>query len=267
MIRRPGITVLIPTSPIPSHPSTAYIDEAYRSVRAQLPDVPVVIAADGYHEGACSREDYEEYLQRIEFGAPYRTTVVRAPEWLHEANLTRLALPYVETDLVLFVEHDYALVGDIPWPELSAAIRSDVARMIRLSMEPAVPEPWRYLYLEPDDPVLVEGVPLLRTVQWSTRPYLADTDWLERIHETYVGDGARHFVETVLHAVLYNEYRERGEAGWRAWRLWTYAPAGDMTRFLHLDGRGDAPTRPVTVSYPTAETPEYAPAPVSEAIQ
>ena len=33
---------------------------------------------------------------------------------------------------VLFVEHDTPLIGDIPFPELSAAIHSDVARVIRL---------------------------------------------------------------------------------------------------------------------------------------
>ena len=65
--------------------------------------------------------------------------------------------------------------------------------MVRLSMEPAVPDAWRHLYLEPDDPREIQGVPMLRTVQWSTRPYLARTDWLERIHEVYVGDGAAAF--------------------------------------------------------------------------
>lgn len=268
-MRHEGLTVLIPTSPIPSCPSTEVIDATYRSIRERLPDVPIVIACDGYHEGACTEEAYTEYVDRLSWGGAYRTTVLRAPEWLHEANLTRLALPLVDTDLLLFVEHDNPLDGpDLPWDGLARALRSGAANMIRLSLEGEIPEVWRYLYPDGiDEPVDVEGVPLLRTIQWSTRPYLTRTDWISRIHEDYVGDDSRHFLETVLHAVLANRYRVEGDAGWDAFRVWMYAPEGDIRRALHTDGRQDAPERLVTIGYPGGETPWGAPAPVVEVPQ
>lgn len=270
-MRHEGLTVLIPTSPIPSCPSTEVIDATYRSIRERLPDVPVVIAADGYHEGACTREAYDEYLTRLDWGGAYgyRTTVVRAPEWLHEANLTRLALPLVETDLLLFVEHDNPLDGpDLPWDGIGAALRSGEANMVRLSLEGEIPDVWRYLYPDGvDERRYVAGVPMLRTLQWSTRPYLTRTEWIERIHRDYVGDDSRIFLEAVLHAVLVNRWRVEGEAGWDAFRVWTYAPDGDIRRSLHIDGRRDAPERLVTISYPGGVTPDGAPAPVLEVPQ
>ena len=102
MRRRPGITVLVPTSPIPSHPSTAILDACLAAVRAQLPDAQIVIAADGYHDGACSLAAYGEYVAQIERRVlaqrdrleeiDPRLRILRSFEWLHEANLTRLAL-------------------------------------------------------------------------------------------------------------------------------------------------------------------------------
>ena len=68
-MRREGLTVLIPTSPIPSCPSTEIIDATYRSIRERLPSAPILIACDGYHEGACSEDAYDEYLSRLSWGA------------------------------------------------------------------------------------------------------------------------------------------------------------------------------------------------------
>jgi hypothetical protein len=82
-----------------------------------------------------------------------------------------------------------------------------------------------------------------------------------------VADDSRHFLETVLHAVLANRYRMYGEPGWEEFRVWMYAPEGDIRRALHTDGRKDAPERLVTVAYPGGETPDGAPAPVVDVPQ
>lgn len=260
---RSGLTALVVTSPIPSCPDTGLLDVTVDSIRTRLPGVEIVVAADGYHDGACTEDAYEEYLRVI----ASRYGALIAPEWLHEANLTRLAMRQIETDLMLFVEHDNPLIGpNLPWDGIAAALRSAEANMVRLSMEEFVPAPWRYLYLEPDERIYVEGVPMLRTIQWSTRPYLTRTLWMRNVHDVYVGDEARIFVETVMHAVVANAYNALGEEGWARWRLWTYAPEGDMRRFAHTEGRQGAPTRPVTIAYP-GETPEFAPAPVFEGKQ
>ena len=57
------ITVVIPTSPIPSHPSTAIIDETIASVRKQLPDSRIIVTADGVRaEQVGMANNYFEYL-------------------------------------------------------------------------------------------------------------------------------------------------------------------------------------------------------------
>jgi hypothetical protein len=62
----PPVAVLIPTSPIPSHPSTEMIETTIASVKEQLPDAPIILMIDGIRpEQAELRPAYEEYTRRI----------------------------------------------------------------------------------------------------------------------------------------------------------------------------------------------------------
>ena len=56
-----NITVVIPTSPIPSHPSTDILDETIFNTR-QYTGARIIIMFDGVHESLAHRkEDYENY--------------------------------------------------------------------------------------------------------------------------------------------------------------------------------------------------------------
>ena len=163
-------------------------------------------------------------------------------------------LDHVRTTAVLFSEHDTPLVGDCPWAGMVDVIASGEARVIRLSSEASILEPWRHLYLD-ETPVDVAGVPLLRTVQWSSRPHLADTEWYRQILHADFGDESRTFTEDVLHRVVQSAHKRQGEDGWREWRIWTYAPAGDLKRSEHTDGRDGASKGRLTFAYPGGGPP------------
>lgn len=236
------ITVVMPTSPIPSHPDTRVIDETLSSVRERLPRAEVFLMCDGVAPAwEHRRVDYEAYLHRL----TWETNL----EWdnvvpflfdrhTHQVGMTRAVLPEVRTPLVLFVEHDTPLVGDVDWAGCARAVLSGETNLIRFHHEASVLEPHRHLMVD-DVPRVVEGVPLLRTVQWSQRPHLAATgsyrNWLDA-GWWRESDG---MIEDRMHGVVENDWLQHRDP--RRFRLSMYAPTGDMKRSTHLDGREDAP--------------------------
>ena len=261
----PPITVLMPTSVIPAHPSTAAIEATVASVRAQLPDVEIVVMADGVRAEQSDRAaDYAEYMRRLLWLAHHHWSGVRveiAPEHLHQGNVTRRALRSVTTPCVLFVEHDTPLCGDIDWRACTEAVTSGAANVIRFHHEAHVLEPHQHLMLDtvPQD---VCGAPMLRTRQWSQRPHLASTSYYRDLIGRYFGSGSRTMIEDVMHGVVDQAAREHGEDGWRRHKLWMYAPPGDMKRSLHLDARGEDPKYDMVYAY-DGPKPEGAPAPTA----
>lgn len=267
--RVPGddITVIIPTSVIPSHPSLVVIAATLDSIRERLPNSEIVITCDGVRDELAHRtDDYLLYLRRLLCATnrwPNVVPVVRRTHG-HQGNTTRTALDFVDTPLVLFVEHDTPLIGDIPFPELSAAIASDVARVIRLHHEAQILDVHRHLMLD-ERPRDVCGAPMIRTRQWSQRPHLASAHFYRWMIGRYFGPESRTMIEDVMHGVVDHAVHCRGEAGWMEWRLWIYHPDGDMKRSGHIDGREGDPKfeEQFVFAYDTDDVPDGAPYPTA----
>lgn len=236
------ITVLIPTSPAPLHPSTAHLEETVAAVRAQLPHAEIVIAADGVRpELAEWASDYAEYLRRVLWLCNYEWHNVVpfvAGEWLHQAELTRRALDFVRTPLVLFIEHDRPPTGEIDWEGLCAVVASGRIDQARLHPEVEVHPDQAHLMLGP--PALIGGVPLQRTAAWWQHPHLCRTDWYRSALTDHFPPGSRTFIEDRLYQLAESDFFDHGLSSWQRWKLAIYAPEG-MRRSYHLDSRGDAP--------------------------
>lgn len=234
------ITVLIPTSPIPSHPSTEIIEKTVASVRERLPKSRIVLMIDGVREEQKDRsEDYYEYVRRL---------LIKANEWgnclpliqeehQHQANMTREALEYVDTPLVLFVEHDTPLVGEYDWDLILNLHGLDLLRFSHESNHLFDLYPDMMLDKKP----INMGIPVVRTSQWSQRPHLATTEFYRRILADHFAHRPRTMIEDKIHGVVANAYKDRGVAGWQDYRLAVYAPEGDIKRSGNLDGREDDP--------------------------
>lgn len=228
------ITVLIPTSPVPSNPSTDMIDQTIASVRHWLPEAEVILMCDGVRpEQEHRRTAYEEFLARVVRRWPHVLPMVH-DEHQHQANMTRSALELVRTPFVLFVEHDTPLVTAelIDWYAITEAIRSGEVDLVRLHHEAVIPTPhWRLMVGSPDT---VAGCPLLRTKQWSQRPHVASTAYYRRIITEHFPPTCSTMIEDRMHGIAQ-------VMPWGAHRLAIYAPGGSYKRSLNLDGREDDP--------------------------
>lgn len=236
------VTVLIPTSPIAAHPDTSIIEETIASVRFWHPSAEIVVMCDGVRaEQEHYRDRYERYLEQLTWLAARdgRILPVIHDEHLHQVGMTRRALDLVSSAVVLFVEHDCPLVMDEPidWPPLIDVVRSGEADLVRFHYEAGVHPEHEHLMLD-EKPRDVRGAPLLRTVQWSQRPHLANTGFYRRVLANDVLEGHVGMIEDVLHSVVQTAWRDFGPAGWDRYRLWMYAPEGNLKRSLHLDARG-----------------------------
>lgn len=236
----PPITVVIPTSPIPSHPSVRIINETINSITARL-DAPILVMCDGIRpEQEDRRADYQKYLREL-VRLPGITPVI-FDEHQHQGVMTRKTLESVDSPWLLFVEHDTPLTGDIPW-ELLMEQDADVIRLY--------PE----TRLEPQHGALMgmRRGDFTRTEQWSQRPHLARTDYYRKIMDRYFGWQSRTMIEDVMHGVAQN-------LSWDQNRIVIYTPDGNIQRSLHLDARGDDPKFEMVYDY-DGDPPEGAPYP------
>lgn len=238
------ITVIIPTSPIKSHPDVSTIDETIKSIRHHLPTAEIILTFDGVRpEQEDRRVDYNEFIKRMlwKCNNEYKNIVpLIFEEHSHQSGMARKALEYVKTPILLYVEQDTPLVIDyeIPFLDLSQQILEGKSNMIRFHFEAVIPKDHYHMVhgMEPD----IE-VPLLRTSQWSQRPHLASVAFYKRILSENFSSKSKSFIEDLMHGVLDQAYRLDGINGWHQYKIHIYAPEGNFKRSYHSDGRQGEP--------------------------
>ena len=236
----PMVTIVVPTSPIPSHPSAAILDETLGSIRHHFPTAKIILTFDGVRpEQEDRRADYEEYIRRALWRADHHwgnVIPVVFDDQLHQAEMMRRVLDEIDTPLVLYVEHDAPLVTDceIDWEEITGLVLTGDFHSIRLYHEAVVPGPHTHLMHGRDGEIL-------KTSQWSQRPHLTTKAFYRRVIENHFRRGEKSFIEDRMHGVVETAVREDGLLGWDQWRLGLYAPADDglnnFKRSYHTDGR------------------------------
>lgn len=233
---RSTVTVLLPTSPVSSHPSTAVIEDTVRHIRSypELRECEIIVMVDGINPKQHHyREQYEEFKRRLiwlcNWHPDWRGVLPLVFDtWTHQATMTREALKLVRTPLIFFCEHDCWPTGDIPWNKLIGMMLERNLNYVRLHLfEQFLPE---HEYLMVGD--CADG--LRRTVQWSQRPHLARKDFYERILTDHFHPSARTMIEDPLYGIISN-------APWESYGLWIYAPEGNKLRSGHADARRGDP--------------------------
>lgn len=230
------LTVLIPTSPIPSHPSTAILDETISNIR-KYTDAKIIIMSDGVHDSLINRElDYVDYLMQIEHHRlkDYGDCIlVHREEHDHQAIMTRQALIAINTPLVMFCEHDTSPIGEIPFQQICDMVEGcGEVNCIRFNIFEQIPEEHNYLMLGSDNKC---GIPIQRTIQWSQRPHIARTEWYREILSKWFKPDHKTMIEDVMHGVVQTEYEKHGKD---TFGLAIYTPEGNQLRSYHSDGRG-----------------------------
>lgn len=241
MTNSKDITVLIPTSPIPSHPSTAILDETIANVR-KYTDALIIIMMDGVHSSIAHRtEDYEKYRQavvvKIALGEYGNCWAKDFEHHTHQAEMTRRTLKQVETPLIMFCEHDTSPIGDIPFYDLCYLIRDSVQfNYVRFNIFDRILDEHKPLMLDENPIVPLPGIKVVRTIQYSQRPHIAKTIWYKSILFDYFAEHDKTMIEDVMHSVVISKYEQVGKD---TFGLCIYTPDGSQLRSYHSDGRGD----------------------------
>lgn len=226
------VTAIMPTTHMPSNPSTEVIEQTLDSIVEQMPNSEIIVMIDGLKpEKSEFLYDYEEATRRLLHLLKYKyrhAIPMRFEQYGHQSLMTRQALKIINTPLLLFVEHDTPITRDIDWAGIKEIVKSNYSYQVRLSHEGRILTEHEYLMLD-KEPQLINGVPLIRTIQWSQRPHLSPTDFYRRIIEKYHDDQPR-FIEHVMYGVLLH-------GDWNEFRTHIYTPPGDIQRTIHLDGK------------------------------
>jgi hypothetical protein len=106
------ITIILSTSPMPSHPSTAFVDEVVESIYKFLfrfERTKIIITCDGTNE--CN-ESYEHFILNLEekYKGYEDIEIIKKPEFGHLTGNLRFAIERVETEFVFLVQHDISFL-------------------------------------------------------------------------------------------------------------------------------------------------------------
>jgi len=244
------ITVLIPTSPIPSHPDTGIIEKVISSVRFHLPSAFIVLMADGLREEVKHREEqYKRYLHKLQclVGDNTNMWLKCFREHTHQAAMMCETLKYVNTPLVLFNEHDAHLVTDfnprdaggqfpedctINWQDIHDLIVSGGANVVRFYL-------WEQIWHEHKHLMhgqMIQGSSrFIQTRQYSGWPNVGSADFYRRVLKQHFAPGQKRMVELGLVGPIEN-------AAWEDYRVTLYYPGINNRRFYHMNGRWDEKT-------------------------
>lgn len=221
------ITVVIPTSPLIIHPDTTNIERCIASIKSYLPDCRIIVTFDGIRpETEHHRASYELYRQRLgevykDFKRP-EMTFIEFYAHRHQSGMMSTTLEHVETDLLLYVEHDWELVGEIPFKEMGEIIACGEANLIRVLYPTELPSYYMDMMID-KTPRIINGIPLTQTIQWSQNPHLASTEFYREISKLWK---PKTFIEESMVAHI-NE----------SMKTFIYTPEGNTQRCVHYDGR------------------------------
>lgn len=234
------ITVVIPVSPIKSHPSTKILERCIDGIKTHLPHADIFITFDGVREeDEDRRDDYQEFIRRALFlcNIEWNATPILFKYHTHQVGMLRTALDEIKTPTILYVEGDTSLTPDreINWDYCISKIKDGTSNMIRFHYQGHMDKEHEHLMLEHDGE-------LLETVQWSQRPHLASAAYYKRILDAYFTSDAKCFVEDLMHMIVQRDYKADGRQGWLQHRLHIYYPSdGYLKRSDHFDGREEEP--------------------------
>lgn len=231
------ITVIIPTSVIPSHPSTDLIEETINSVRKHLPESEIILQIDGLRDEQLHRRaSYDEYKNRVLWKCLHEWDNVLPivfEDFNHQTSMMKKTIDTITTQFLLYVEGDTPLVDKpIDWDSCLSFIKRGRANTIRFHHEAVIPTEHNHLMFGVD----IDG--FMGTCQWSQRPHLSTVEYYRDVVLPESPD--QTFLEDRFHGIVSEDYKLLPNGGgYEKHKLWIYYPdnGNDIKRSYHLDGR------------------------------
>lgn len=233
MILEDRITVLVPISPIKSHPDISIVSHTVATIRFWFKTARIILMMDGVRaEQEEYRGRYEEAKARMKahFEHDGNVAFMEFDKHTHQVGMTRTALASITTPLVLFVEQDMPITIDEPieWEGIMGAVLSQNYYMVRLMHEAAPLAVHEHLMGKVQ---YVGGVRFRQTIQWSQRPHVASTEWYRRMLNNHFSPDANTFIEDRMHGAAQDR-------PWDYTRMAVYLPNDiNAKRAYHTDGR------------------------------
>lgn len=221
------VTIIIPTSVLPSHPSTQIIEETLKSVRYHFPENEIIIQVDGLRfERQDKKNVYDEFKSVILWKSLHEWENVLPIIFdihSHQTTMMKKTIKEIKTSAMLYVEADCPLVIDreIAWDECLDMLEYEKANTIRFHFEDFIPKDHLRLVMEQ------EGN-FMKTIQWSQRPHLSLVSYYKNVVLPFSEE--KTFIEDRFHGKVQDD-------GWEDHKLWIYHPSGGIKRSYHLDGR------------------------------
>lgn len=231
------MTVVIPVSPIPSHPETTIIDETIQSIRSHISS-PILVTIDGVRkEQEDMRSSYNLFIDKLlwKCNFEYKDVLpVIFSKHRHQSGMMNDIIGRIKSKYVMYVEQDTPLVKRnvddpstyIDWGYIKDSIGNGKANCIRLHFEAFIPDAHKHLMI---------GTPennLLKTRQWSQRPHIASVQFYKSVMSLF-SDKSNCFIEDYIHGKLQ-------DGDWNKWKVFIYHPSGSIKRSYHLNGRNGA---------------------------
>ncbi len=229
------ITIVIPTSVSPVHPSTEIIDEVVRSVRQYFPHNEIILQVDGLREEQMHRKQmYDEYKNRILWKCIHEWKNILPiifEEHSHQSNMMKETIDLIRTPLMFYIEGDIALQDnlDLPWQKMLDMLDSQKAYTIRFYTFNK--------FIEPDHMYLMgeQDGDFIQTAQWSQQPHLSFVPYYRDM--VLPNTTPKLFIEDRYYSKVLTDCSRR--EGWDLHRLWLYNPLekDDVRIVNNLDGR------------------------------
>lgn len=234
------ITIIIPVAAIPTNPDTWVLEETLRSIRYHFPDNKIILTYDYPSEQYLHLLDnYNEFKKRIknQFDNGNWGNIVQITfgEHMHQTGAFIEAMNLIDTEHILYVEQDTPLIEkEMPWDKFCELIDKGIADSIQLAHTTKIPDEHWHMMLD-KEPRIIEGIPLIRTYQWSQRPHISSMSFYKMLFKEYVNGERGRYIEHIIYGQVVGEYLRNG---WGKFKIYNYHPDDpNIQRSTHLDGR------------------------------
>lgn len=230
------VTIVIPTSVSPVHPSTEIIDEVIRSVRQYFPDNEIILQIDGLRkEQKHRKEQYDEYKNRVLWKCLHEYNNVLPvvfDKHSHQSTMMEETIDMINTPVMFYIEGDIALQDnlDIDWQHIMDMLDSDTAYTVRFySFNKFIEPSHMYLMLEQEGD-------FIKSFQWSQQPHLSHVKYYRDV--VLPNTVPNLFIEDKFYGKVFADCHETLDR-WDEHRLWLYNPQDkdDIRVVNNLDGR------------------------------
>ena len=231
------VTIIMPTSVSPTHPSTEIIDQVIASVRKHFPDNEIILQVDGLRDEQKHRkEQYDEYKNRILWKSMHEWKNVLPiifDEHSHQSTMIEKTIHLVRTPAIFYIEGDVAIrdEAEVNWQEIMDMLDSEKAYTVRFYSFNIFIEP---VHMEM---MMKQEGDFIQTFQWSQQPHVSLTSYYKNM--VIPNTVPKLFIEDHFYGKVFVDCHDDDHKGWDKHRLWLYNPLNkkDIRIALHLDGR------------------------------